>query len=96
MRMKQELIPQRSKSLFKPLLLSYVSVSLLLLFFDYWQNGSLTTASSALLVFLVVGLGVITLSRWKVKNPAIQEGLFLFLEIMLVFLLVVAYFILGN
>ncbi|MGL6058775.1 MAG: hypothetical protein ACRC17_10740 [Culicoidibacterales bacterium] len=49
--MKQELIPQRSKSLFKPLLLSYVSVSLLLLFFDYWQNESLTTASSALLVF---------------------------------------------
>lgn len=90
----QPMIPERSKSLFRPLISSYLIVSVLLLVFDYWQNGSLTDASLALFGFLITGLVVILLSKWKVKNRAIQEGLFLFLAIMLVFLLVVAYLIL--
>ncbi len=90
------LLPEQSKSLFKPLLLSYIVVSILLLCFDFLRNGSLTTATMALIVFLLTGLVVILLSKWKVKNKAIQEGLFLFLAITLIFLLVVAYFILTT
>ncbi|MGL4623654.1 MAG: hypothetical protein ACRCWD_02010 [Culicoidibacterales bacterium] len=88
------MIPEQRKSLFRPLVISYIIVSILLLIFDYFQNGSITNASLALLSFLITGLAVILLSKWKVKNQAIQEGLFLFLAIMLVFLLVVAYLIL--
>ncbi|MGL4952901.1 MAG: hypothetical protein ACRC5Q_03750 [Culicoidibacterales bacterium] len=90
------LLPERSKSLFKPLVISYLVVSFMLLVFDYWQNGSVTAASYTLITFLVTGLVVILLSKWKVKNQAIQEGLFLFLSIMFIFLLVIAYFILAN
>lgn len=90
----QSMIPEQRKSLFRPLVISYVIVSILLLIFDYMQHGSITDASLALLGFLIIGLIAILLSKWKVKNKAIQEGLFLFLAIMLVFLLVVAYLIL--